>query len=663
MQLVLRVQSYRGVAPLVAMAATLSQDGGTIGRAPGNDLVLDDPDKIISRSHAVIECRDGRFYFSDAGSNPSLINGRVLGSGRQALLAAGDQLMIGEYLLEVAVSTESGKASTSLLPVLDVFSPPAVAAAAVLPVFELPVSAHATPLPDRGPGRQDQAGSAVLGISAQASQPGASLVNPLMAADILNPGLLERQGELGADLLGSNLLGTIETASRFGSRPAGWLVATGSFKGSVSDHVSPEIELLSRHTVTPWPTLAIPEGYDPLSDRLPESKAMKEATDVAANPTIPGPAALVIEVDLPVSAERSAPVDAGSPDVDTPQLAEGSTAVSATKANPRKRSATRKRKPVIVAFNVEPEPEPELRPRPKPLLETPVAQTLPAFVELPVSVAAAKAPRAQKAPVVVLSPPQDLPRATLVSKALLAAPNAVAATVDAAVPASLPSDGARDDPTLQALLRGLGLRNMATGRSSTEVAYLAGVMLREATAGTMAMLMARSLTKHENRIDMTMIGSVSNNPLKFFSDADAALTEMLGSATTGYMKPVRAFCNAFDDLKAHELAVLAGMRAALSAVLMRFDPVAIEQRLHVPGVLDKVMATHRKAALWDRLVTLYADISREADDEFERLFGENFARAYREQAQRLRKNVSSNDSVARSLTKHPDQVDEKNVME
>jgi FHA domain-containing protein/type VI secretion system protein len=96
---------------------------------------------------------------------------------------------------------------------------------------------------------------------------------------------------------------------------------------------------------------------------------------------------------------------------------------------------------------------------------------------------------------------------------------------------------------------------------------------------------------------------------------------------------------AFDDLRAHELAVIAGMRAALGAVLQRFDPAKIEARLAVPTVMDKMLSlggSHRKARLWDRLVELYGEIAREADDDLQRLYGEKFSEAYEEQVARLR---------------------------
>jgi len=194
----------------------------------------------------------------------------------------------------------------------------------------------------------------------------------------------------------------------------------------------------------------------------------------------------------------------------------------------------------------------------------------------------------------------------------------------------------RDSAVLQALLSGLGLPDLHTTRTPTELAQLVGEMLRAATGGTMDVLMARALTKRESHIDMTMIGAYSNNPLKFFPDADSALTQMLNADSPAYMRPVKAMNAAFEDLKAHELAVIAGMRAALGAVVQRFDPARVEQRRTTHGALDKWMPARRKARLWDRLVERYEDLARDADEDLQRLFGELFSKAYEEQVARMR---------------------------
>jgi type VI secretion system FHA domain protein len=209
------------------------------------------------------------------------------------------------------------------------------------------------------------------------------------------------------------------------------------------------------------------------------------------------------------------------------------------------------------------------------------------------------------------------------------------AAAAAAVPAAMPA-AADDSRVLQALLRGLGLPDLHSRRGAEELAELAGAMLREATAGTIGVLMARTLTKRESRVEMTMIAPQANNPLKFFPDAATALTHMLQGPLPGYLPPERAFAGAFVDLRAHELAVMAGTRAALAGVLRRFDPAAIEERLHEPGLLEKMFTASRKTRMWDQLVQLYGQLAVEADADFQRLFGEAFALAYEEQVRRLR---------------------------
>lgn len=203
----------------------------------------------------------------------------------------------------------------------------------------------------------------------------------------------------------------------------------------------------------------------------------------------------------------------------------------------------------------------------------------------------------------------------------------------AAVPPAPPPG---NDAVLRALLRGMGVPGLRPAGTAEATAELAGAVLREAIAGTMSVLLARAMTKRENRLDMTVLGVQANNPLKFFPDAESALAQMLTGAMAGYMTPVKSVANAFDDLRAHELAMVAGMRAALAGVLARVDPALIEARVEPEGVFDRVLATKRKAKMWDAMVALYGDIVREADDDFGHLFGDRFAEAYAEQVERLR---------------------------
>ncbi|NDZ13084.1 type VI secretion system-associated FHA domain protein TagH [Variovorax sp. WS11] len=95
------VISHQGAPAVRKLAAQFGADGGTIGRAPTNALVLDDPDRTVSRVHAQVLCRDGRFFIVDRGSNPMLCNGHPLGAGHEAALSQGDRLVIGGFELVV----------------------------------------------------------------------------------------------------------------------------------------------------------------------------------------------------------------------------------------------------------------------------------------------------------------------------------------------------------------------------------------------------------------------------------------------------------------------------------------------------------------------------------------------------------------------------------
>jgi FHA domain-containing protein/type VI secretion system protein len=206
---------------------------------------------------------------------------------------------------------------------------------------------------------------------------------------------------------------------------------------------------------------------------------------------------------------------------------------------------------------------------------------------------------------------------------------ATAAREDAPVPATT------NAATFQALLEGLRLdASRAPNLAEPEFARLIGAMLRESLRGTMAVLRARAMTKREARLDTTMIVARDNNPLKFFPDVDSALAQMLTGRSAGYLPPDEAVRSAFDDIEAHELAVLAGMRAALANVLGRFNPASIEAEMKDPGALEK-MLSNRKAKLWDLFVELQGAVAREADHDFQKLFGSAFNDAYEAQIEAL----------------------------
>src|SRR5215470_332634 len=101
MMLVIRVISC-GERPVDReLSARFGEAGGTIGRAETSTLVLPDPERHISRTHATIAFQANGFVITDNGTkNPIVLNGRPMGPGTQVRLSDGDQIKVGGYVLE-----------------------------------------------------------------------------------------------------------------------------------------------------------------------------------------------------------------------------------------------------------------------------------------------------------------------------------------------------------------------------------------------------------------------------------------------------------------------------------------------------------------------------------------------------------------------------------
>jgi FHA domain-containing protein len=98
----LKVIAYNGRPPAQPIQSEFDELGGSIGRGDGNALVLPDPDRYVSRTHATIIFRSGGYVIRDLSSaSPVQINGRALGTGREAILAGGEEIQIGGYTLVV----------------------------------------------------------------------------------------------------------------------------------------------------------------------------------------------------------------------------------------------------------------------------------------------------------------------------------------------------------------------------------------------------------------------------------------------------------------------------------------------------------------------------------------------------------------------------------
>ena len=206
-------------------------------------------------------------------------------------------------------------------------------------------------------------------------------------------------------------------------------------------------------------------------------------------------------------------------------------------------------------------------------------------------------------------------------------------------PVALPVANAEPPPDLlQAFLRGAGLDQLRLDKADACAQMESiGRSYRLMVEGLIDVLRARASLKGEFRMQQTMIRPAENNPLKFAPNADEALLLLLRHGNQAFMAPDLAVRDSFDDLRAHQLAVMAGVEAAIKHLLTRFEPAQLEERMGKPGGLSSLFNGSRQAQYWQQFTELYSNISREAQEDFQDLFGREFSRAYEEHSARQRR--------------------------
>jgi FHA domain-containing protein len=197
---------------------------------------------------------------------------------------------------------------------------------------------------------------------------------------------------------------------------------------------------------------------------------------------------------------------------------------------------------------------------------------------------------------------------------------------------------------VQAFLKGAGISTMTLPQGLTpEFMEMIGKLLAISVQGTMDLNALRALVKREAKADVTMVVVRNNNPLKFLPDGETVLMQMCRKKMPGFMSPVEAMEDIYEDLQAHQRAMVAGMRATMADLLKCLHPEALEKKLKQPSILESLLPANRKAKLWDQYTELNQDMNARAQDDFQMLFGRAFLRAYEQQVEQAKndKNAGS----------------------
>ena len=632
--IVLTVLSYSGV-PAEGLSARFDELGGSIGRADNNQLVLPDPERSISRLHAKVLFRSGQYAIVDNGSNPISVNGSAVPSGREQTIQPGDQVQIGSYLLTVSQGADAsssaahpfadlfgdgaaGLAGPVAAPAASAWASPPMRSAATAPAtgFAAPAapawgapapsntSASAAAWPAPAPRATPGAAAALIPDDWDflAPAPGASSAGGPFAGSFggaLPPAsagapLGLSMGPAASDSLDAlfGLGGAANSGDPLGAAPTQALLMQPNMAG----HADP-LQALGRQV--PVAAASLPDHVSELNTPMPLPKRSTPAA--APMPTAAGvPTGAVFSWDDPPRDGRVVTLPG--------QARDAAAAVARSTPQPQPQPAS----DAMFGALFEPPANPVSTARPDPLVD-PLADLLAGALVGPG--AAAPGPAALGA----------IARAPAAAPAPVPAPTLPATTAPAAA----------GDELLAALQQGLEVPGLRIESLSPALMLLVGQLLRESTRGAVELLLARAALKREMRAEMTMIKARENNPLKFSPSVEVALQHLLAPTSPGFMPAAPAMRDAFDDLRAHQLGVMAGMKAALDGVLQRFDPQQLEAKLTSRSAIDSLIPATRKARLWESFQRLFSQLSSEAQDDFDELFGKAFLRAYEAQLDRL----------------------------
>jgi len=191
---------------------------------------------------------------------------------------------------------------------------------------------------------------------------------------------------------------------------------------------------------------------------------------------------------------------------------------------------------------------------------------------------------------------------------------------------------------LRAFLEGAGMPHQELSAAQSErLLRDCGTVLRAAVEGLMMLLIARGeMRKEFEAEERTMVAARDNNPLKLMADPHEAMQFLLDPTdrTDGFLDPIRAIGDACDDLRAHELALMAGMRAAILGAIRRLDPQVLEKS-HAKAPAGFSFGG-RKSRLWEHFVAEQQKLSQDSQEDFNKVFGGEFMAAYQAQLRRLK---------------------------
>lgn len=121
-----------------------------------------------------------------------------------------------------------------------------------------------------------------------------------------------------------------------------------------------------------------------------------------------------------------------------------------------------------------------------------------------------------------------------------------------------------------------------------------------------------------------------SNPLKTSTSVEDALRKLLAGSSNRHLVGADALREAFGELKSHELAIGAGVDAALNDLLSRVDPNELQERFDRGLKRNALMGVVNKSKYWELYTEFYPLLNQRDAHGWPAVFTQEFSRAYTE---------------------------------
>ncbi|WP_299813783.1 type VI secretion system-associated FHA domain protein TagH [uncultured Roseibium sp.] len=576
MRITLQIENVDRLETGGQVSYSCADRGFDIGRHEHLDWSLPDPHRVISGKHCEVRFEGGQFVLHDISTNGTFLNGSPNRMDRAHALRSGDKLMIGDYIISVALeageSVGAGMAAGS--PAMPHGETPRWSAPqSAAPVAPDPAWPSSPSAPEQAPYPVQDAGGSPWGAPSAGME--GRHAPPSSAPGVGTPAddVWSQQGH-------------------------GW----GSADPALYD---PQAQFSEREA-------ARPAQADPM-DHLAAQPDLAPAA-----PAAPAPLQSPAEVS---SASPFPPLSGGSeqpeqplfgmPDLGSPGNPEQDAPPLHPQAGPSE-TGTASPFPEATAWT---DPAPA---EPAPAVE----DEFPAAPANTTEIPAASVPEPDPVAALASMPPNEV---------------APAETAPAPAPAPVPAETSEAPRSpeaaadfIKAFAQGAGIPEaVLQGRDPEEFAREIGSVLQGITGDLMGLLQARSqvkaMTRNANR---TLISRSGNNALKFSPTPQMALQTMLSreAEDNGYLPMNKAMQAAFRDIQKHHVWTYSAMQKAAA----RFDDTLSPKAIEAEGKTAKSPFGGQKAKLWERMQERWTSLSGAYDDGLVGVFTQYFTESYEE---------------------------------